>query len=81
MAQVKTNQSRHTQKTYLITDSSLSPHLSALLLILGLLPGRQQLLDAMLLEPQVEPVKKLFSILIGLSLEFYMEATRKMTLG
>lgn len=69
------------ERTYLVADSSLSPHLSSLLLILGLLSGLQQLLDAVLFEPSFKPYKPQIGPLVGLSLEVKLKATREMTLG
>lgn len=67
--------------TCLLANSSLVLDLSLLLLMLRLLSGRQQLLDAVLLEPIVKLVKTLLDVNVGLSCELQIEAPREMTLG
>lgn len=69
------------ETTYLVTNSSLSPHLSPLLLIFRLLSGLEQSLNAVLLEPDIKLEKTLLDIFVGLSLEFQVEAAREMTFG
>lgn len=69
------------ERAYFVADASLSPRQSPLLLILRLLTSLQQLLDAVLVEPTVKLYKPLLDLLVGLSLEIEVEATREMTFG